>query len=39
MIKEKGLVDISDIARLIENSYLDKKNTARLATKAEIKAD
>ena len=38
-VKGKGLVDHSDISRLIDNSDLDKKKKiATLPTKAELKA-
>ena len=39
-VKGKGLVDHSDISRLIDNSDLDKKKKkiAKLPTKAELKA-
>ena len=40
-VKGKGLVDHSDISRLIDNSDLDKKKKKKIATlptKAELKA-
>ena len=38
-IKQKGLVNKSDITRFIYNADLDKKKVALLATKAELKAE